>query len=87
VIRVNRWHVTRIHEISPIVPSRTGGLSCGALSGLGFVLPVVGVVVDLLIGSVIAAEEIRRHMREEQANLDGLLSEVESGSDHGASER
>jgi len=41
---------------------------------LGLALPGVGALVDRLLGLYVPVAEIRRHMREEQANLVALLA-------------
>ena len=42
---------------------------------LGLDAPLLGPLVDRLLGLYVPVAEIRRHMREEQANLVGLLGE------------
>jgi hypothetical protein len=41
---------------------------------MGFSLPLLGRLIDLVIAAVVPLREIRRHMREEQANLIPLLA-------------
>jgi Polyketide cyclase / dehydrase and lipid transport len=53
---------------------------------LGFSLPFLGRLIDLLIAAVVPVPELRRHMREEQANLAPLLASIDEGRSQERSE-
>jgi Polyketide cyclase / dehydrase and lipid transport len=44
---------------------------------MGFSLPLLGRLIDLVIAAVVPVRDLRRHMREEQANLIPLLASVD----------
>jgi hypothetical protein len=54
-------------------PRQGGGCELIQDVHVGFSIPLLGRFVDLVIRWVMPVEEIRRHMREEQANLEALL--------------
>jgi hypothetical protein len=55
-------------------PAPDGGCRFEQEVHFGFTTPIVGVVTDRFLNAVLPFNEFQRHMREEQANLAGLLS-------------
>jgi hypothetical protein len=56
-----------------VEPAGDGGSRLVQEVDLGFGAPLLGRLVDLLVQAVLPVRELRRHMREEQANLAELL--------------
>jgi hypothetical protein len=56
-------------------PAAVGGCELTQEVRMGFRTPLVGSLIDLVLAAVVPVRELRRHMREEQANLVRLLGE------------
>jgi uncharacterized protein YndB with AHSA1/START domain len=54
-------------------PAPDGGCELVQAVRIGFSAPVLGALVDLAVRAAVPPSELRRHMREEQRNLPGLL--------------
>jgi len=58
-------------------PVDSGGCELIQDVHLGFSVPLLGRLIDLVIAAVVPVRELRRHMREEQANLAPLLASID----------
>lgn len=58
-------------------PKNDGGCELIQDVHMGFSLPLLGRLIDLVIAAAIPVREVRRHMREEQANLAPLLASLD----------
>ena len=61
-------------------PSGEGGCELIQDVHMGFSLPLLGRLIDLVIAAVVPVRDLRRHMQEEQANLTPLLAVFDEGS-------
>ena len=56
------------------LPAAGGGCDFSQGVHMGFSTPVAGRALDLLIGAIVPVADLRRHVREEHANLPALLT-------------